>query len=104
MALLEELERQTGAENVALLEQMGELMRREDDKGVDKLNDLYTKVIALPGRIDGMKKLTESLKGLIALEREAYGIGTEAGGSSQPDAPSDLEPGEAYLVMVQGKR
>ena len=33
MRLLEELEQQTGAENVALLEQMGELMRREDDRG-----------------------------------------------------------------------
>lgn len=74
MALLEELERQTGAENVALLEQMGELMRREDDKGQDKLNDLYQKIISLPGRAKTMKDLGESLRVLVTLERQAFGL------------------------------
>lgn len=103
LQLLTELEQQTA--NRELFEELGELMRREDDKGVDKLNDLYTKVIALPGRIDGMKKLTESLKGLIALEREAYGLSSDGGGSPPPDRPpSSLTPDEAYLVMVQGAK
>lgn len=70
--LFAELEGQTD-EN-GLFEQLGELMRSEDDKGVDKLNDLYKKVISLPQRIDGMKKLAETLKILIALEREAFDI------------------------------
>jgi len=50
------------------------LMRSEDDKGVDKLNDLYRKVIATPQRIDSLKKLAETLKHLIYLEREAFDI------------------------------
>ena len=70
--LLAELEGQTD-EN-GLFEQLGELMRAEDDKGVDKLNDLYKKVISLPQRIDGMKKLAETLKILISLERESFDI------------------------------
>lgn len=76
MALLEELERQTGTDNVALLEQMGELMRREDDKGQDKLNDLYQKIISLPGRAKTMKDLGESLRVLVTLERQAFGLDT----------------------------
>lgn len=72
MALLGELEQQTG--NIELFEQLGELLRNPDDKGMDRLNDLYHKVISTPGRIDGMKKLAETLKNLIGLEREAYGL------------------------------
>ena len=74
MRLLEELERQTGAENVEMLEQMGELMRREDDRGQDKLNDLYQKIISLPGRAKTMKDLGESLRVLVTLERQAFGL------------------------------
>lgn len=74
MSLLEELELQTGAENVYLLEQMGELLRNDDDKGQDKLNDLYHKIISLPGRAKTMKDLGESLRVLVALERQAFGL------------------------------
>ena len=74
MRLLEELEYQTGAENVYLLEQMGELLRSDDDKGQDKLNDLYQKIISLPGRAKTMKDLGESLRVLVALERQAFGL------------------------------
>lgn len=74
MRLLEELECQTGAENVYLLEQLGELLRSEDDRGQDKLNDLYHKVISLPGRAKTMKDLGESLRVLVALERQAFGL------------------------------
>lgn len=74
MGLLEELEYQTGAESVALLEQMGELLRSEDDFGRDRLNDLYQKIISLPGRAKTMKDLGESLRVLVALERQAFGL------------------------------
>ena len=72
MTLLEELEVETG--NVDLFEELGEILRSEDDKGQDKRNDVYRKVISSAGRIDGMKKLAETLKVLISLEREAYGL------------------------------
>lgn len=78
MSLLEELEQQAGAENVALLQEMGELLRRNDDKGQDKLNDLYQKVISLPGRAKTMKDLGDSLRTLVTLERQAFGLDTEA--------------------------
>lgn len=88
MALLGELEQQTG--NLELFEQLGELLRSPDDRGMDRLNDLYQKVISTPGRIDGMKKLAETLKNLIGLEREAYGlkIGEDGGGE---DVPTNLD-------------
>lgn len=70
--LLQELEAQTG--DVDLFGQLGELMRAPDDKGVDKLNEVYRKVIATPQRIDSLKKLAETLKHLIYLEREAFDI------------------------------
>lgn len=72
MTLLEELEVETG--NVDLFHELGEILRAEDDKGQDKRNDIYRKVISSAGRIDGMKKLAETLKVLISLEREAYGL------------------------------
>lgn len=70
--LLQELEAQTG--DTDLFDQLGELMHSPDDKGMDKLNDLYRKVIATPQRIDSLKKLAETLKHLIYLEREAFDI------------------------------
>lgn len=82
MAMFDEL----GAEMGVLpdLLELGEVMRRPDKNGVDKLNDLYNKIISLPGRVDSGKKLTEALKNLIGLEREAYGLSVEKEGESQP--------------------
>lgn len=71
--LLRELEAETG--DLALFEQLGDILRSEDDKGQDKRNDIYRKVISSAGRIDSTKKLAETLKILIGLEREAFGIG-----------------------------
>lgn len=76
LSLLEELEAETG--NIELFEELGEMLRSEDKAGQDKRNDLYRKVISSAGRIDSMKKLAETLRILVGLEREAYGIQTEA--------------------------
>lgn len=70
--LLEELETETG--DIGLFHELGDLLRSEDDKGQDKRNDLYNKVISSAGRVDSLKKLSDTLKVLVALEREAYGI------------------------------
>lgn len=74
MALLDELELQTGRDTVVMLEQLGEIMRSEDDKGQDRLNDLYRKIVSLPGRAKTMKDLGDSLRILVALERQAFGL------------------------------
>lgn len=71
--LLAEIESETG--NADLFEELGDILRSEDDKGQDKRNDIYRKVISGASRIDSMKKLAETLKTLIGLEREAYSIG-----------------------------
>lgn len=90
MALLEELEQQAGGEQVAMLEQLGELLRSEDDKGQDKLNDLYHKVISLPGRAKTMKDLGESLRVLVTLERQAFGLDDK-----------DQKPQDALTTLLQ---
>ena len=90
MALLEELEQQAGGEQVAMLEQLGELLRSEDDKGQDKLNDLYHKVISLPGRAKTMKDLGESLRVLVTLERQAFGLDDK-----------DSKPQDALTTLLQ---
>lgn len=82
--LLGELEHQSGQDNANLLAELGELMRKPDDKGQDKLNDLYQKIISLPGRAKTMKDLGESMRVLIGLERQAFGMADK-----NPDDPAD---------------
>lgn len=87
--LLDELEEQT--DKVHDLEELGEMMRKENDAGVDKLNDLYHKVIGLSGRISNMKALTEALKNLIGLERQAYNMDAPVKPPSSASELSDEE-------------
>jgi hypothetical protein len=100
MSLLSELEHQT--DNMDLLKQLGELMLNPDDKGVDKLNELYQKMISLSSRTGTMKSLADSLKSLVALEREAFGIDgkdedTDNGNPVVAD-PQDLARRIAFLL------
>lgn len=74
MSLFDELEHMIGVENVDLLQQLGELLYSPNAKGEDKLNDLYMKIIQLPNRVKAMKELSDSLKTLVGLERQAYGL------------------------------
>jgi hypothetical protein len=106
MSLLGELEHQT--EHRELYEQLGELMFDPDEKGVDKLNEIYRKAMSLQGRTGTMKSLSDSLKTLVALEREAFGIdgGKEdegAGKTAKVDLNVTVSPEEAYLRMVKCK-
>lgn len=71
-ALLMELEKQT--DQVPELQELGEILRRPDDKGMDKLNDLYQAIISLPERSKTMKVLAESLQKLVDMERTAFGM------------------------------
>lgn len=71
-SLFGELEAQCA--DVDALDKLGELMRQPDDKGQDRLNEIYHKVISMPGRVKSMKDLSDTLKTLIGLERQAYDI------------------------------
>lgn len=91
MSLLKELEIQTG--NVELMEQLGELMHAPDDNGMDKLNELYRKIISLSGRISNVKALSDALKNLIGLEREAWSMDEKKPDGSE-QAKSNLSDAE----------
>lgn len=99
MTLLDELDEQTTGR--AAFAELGEIMRRENDYGVDRLNDIYHKVIATPGRIDSIKKLAESLRILIALEREAWGIDSDTPINNSV-SPEDREARIKYLLSKSG--
>lgn len=73
--LFDELESTT--DGLALMEQIGELMASPDEAGIDKLNEVYRKVISLPGRVDMAKKLVETLEKLINAERKVFNIKEE---------------------------
>ena len=73
-ALLNELEQQTDPNTLAMLQELGELLRREDDNGNDRRNDLYVKVISLSERSKTMKTLADSLRLVVDMERTAFGM------------------------------
>ena len=101
--LFDELEVETSS--VADFEKLGELMYSPDDKGQDKLNEIYHKVISLPSRVKSVKELIESLKNLVGLERQAYNIddGKEPvpshGESNGTDLTTD-QAAELYRKMM----
>ncbi|MCO6551018.1 MAG: hypothetical protein J6580_10115 [Gilliamella sp.] len=87
-ALFEEL----GAEcaDIELFKKLGELLANPDQNGRDKLNEVYMSVISMPERVKSMKALSETLKNLITLERQAYNI---------DDTPKDNSVGQLSDLM-----
>ena len=75
-------------DGLELMERLGDMMSAADEAGIDKLNEIYRKVIALPGRVDMAKKLVETLEKLINAERRVFNI------------KDDELPGERQLVGV----
>lgn len=95
--LLDELEGLT--DNRELFDQLGELMRDPDDNGLDKRNDLYGKVISLPGRSKTMKEMADTLKTLVTLERQAFNL-DEAEGDRLPGSDTGRSPVDASLITA----
>lgn len=91
-ALLDELEQQTNPETLALLSELGELMRSPNEKGMDKLNDLYHAIIALPERSKTMKVLVESLQKLVDMERQAFGMDAKGADGAAPGTAGYVPP------------
>lgn len=73
-ALLDELELQTDPETLVALRDLGFLLRDEDANGQDRRNDLYQKVISLSERSKTLKTLTESLRLVVDMERQAFSM------------------------------
>lgn len=102
MSLLGEVEAQTN--DPELFDRLGELVIDTGNDAESRLLEAYRRVISTPGRIDGMKKLADSLKTLITLEREAYSLGTEQpGGDGNPKqfvAADPIEAARAYARLM----
>ncbi|EIV6999518.1 hypothetical protein L9475_005339 [Klebsiella pneumoniae] len=79
-ALFDEL----GAEcaDIDSLRKLGELMLSPDENGRDKLNEIYHSIISMPERVKAVKALSDALKNLIGLERQAYDIDGPEGDNS----------------------
>lgn len=101
-ALLDELEQQTDPDTLVMLDELGELLRNPDEKGMDKLNDLYRKVIELPERSKTMKVLAESLQKLVDMERQAFGMDAKdsGGGDAPPWAAREMTDTERAVRLV----
>lgn len=86
-ALFDELEAECA--DVESLRKLGELLLDADENGRDRLNELYHAIISMPERVKSMKALSETLKNLIGLERQAYSM-DEGEKDKVVDALSDL--------------
>ena len=89
-SLLDELEKQTDPDTLVMLAELGDLLRAPDENGMDKLNDLYQKVISLPERSKTMKTLAESLQKLVDMERVAFGMDAKDADKPQPGTPGHV--------------
>lgn len=106
--MLDELEGLT--DNRDLFEQLGELLRNPDDNGQDRRNDLYQKIIDLPSRSKVMKEMSDTLKNLISLEREAFDIATASkleltganGGPIQHQNMDELSDEQLAAIATSG--
>lgn len=68
--------------DVDSLRKLGELMLSPDENGRDKLNEIYHSIISMPERVKAVKALSDALKNLIGLERQAYDIDGPEGDNS----------------------
>lgn len=87
------------------LDKLGELMAAPDENGHDKLNELYKKIISMPGRVDAGKKIVEMLKVAVELERKVLRIKDEQDPAATVVMKADptLSPADAYMRMI-GKK
>jgi hypothetical protein len=94
-SLFGELEAQCA--DVDALRKLGDLMFDPDEKtGRDRLNEIYQKATSLPGRVKSMKDLSDTLKTLIGLDRQAYDIDGPVGDDATKklsDLMDDLSKG-----------
>ncbi len=103
-ALFDELEKQAAPETLALLEELGELMRNPDDNGQDRRNDLYMKVISLPERARTAKTLAETLRIVIDMERTAFGMDAKDADKPAPGSPGHVPPAVAIYHVAPPPR
>lgn len=85
------------------LMKLGELMRDPEAK-VDKLNDLYHRIISWGGRAGTIKSISDSAKNLIAIQREAYSIKADAGKDPEDPASVDKDDLARRVIYMLAER
>lgn len=101
-ALFDELSAECA--DVESLRKLGELMFSPDDYGRDKLSEIYHSIIAMPERVKSVKALSEAMKNLIGLERQAYGLDAPDADKQKPLAEkSDDELTRRLNELMYGK-
>jgi hypothetical protein len=104
-AMLAELEAETG--NPELFRDLAEFLRSDEEGAQGKREAVYQRAISMASRIDGLKKLADTLKVLIALEREAYGIQPvpqEINLNTKPRKADDLTDEELLAIAGGGSQ
>lgn len=101
ISLLAECEAESG--DPSLFEELGEILRKPDDNQQDRLNDAYRKAISLPQRIKGVKELADTLKTLVALEREAWGLAAVPDKPEEEKKPLDLMESARRVAFMLAK-
>lgn len=99
-SLLDELEKQTDPDTLVMLAELGDLLRAPDENGMDKLNDLYQKVISLPERSKTMKTLAESLQKLVDMERVAFGMDAKQAPESEQGRLKQMNDAERAVRLA----
>lgn len=72
-----------------LFEQVGEICANPDENGQDKIGDVYKKVCSLPVQTELVKRLAETLKLIIELERKVFRI----------DEPEENSAGSVVVML-----
>lgn len=100
LKMMEELESMT--DNRELFAQLRDIIESVDGNDEDGKSDAYEKMqqafrgaLSLPGRVKMSKELSETLRVLIALERQAYGIDEGSGEESYEDRLARLMEAKA---------
>jgi hydrogenase maturation factor HypF (carbamoyltransferase family) len=89
--LMNELEAMTSG--IEEFKNLGVFLNAPDDRGIDKLNNLYKRVISLPERSATLNSLGSVLKTLIQLERQAFSITGMIEDPEQARAPEEVTKG-----------
>lgn len=93
MRLFDELEATTT--NPELFTTLGEFLREEGGDAAAKRSAAFEKVMTFTSRVDNMKKLGETLKNLVAVERDIYGLNNPE--PPPPPAPAGANGGNTVI-------
>lgn len=72
MRLLDELEGQS--DNLDLIEQLADVLRDPEEKGIQRRLEMLERLTSLSSRAGTMKSLADTLRTLVAMERQAFGL------------------------------